>query len=220
MSHSLSINPVSCEGITLFSVCLLCGLVSLCLFGFPLRGLVSLCVGWFSFALAVSFCVGWFPFVHCLHQYGKGLDLQRLAVMFDISGVSFISFVSFVCTGVLEQALRRVKYTDLTVNLIGVYVPCLPQCFIIQASLHAAFPSLYYTITMIECLIKQHELKMEQLQVILLHCVSFSLFWCPSIMDDNVFLLRRGINHVMKRFRVRRGCSPTTKKSDGTETFC
>ena len=47
-------------------------------------------------------------------------------------------------------------------------------------------------------------------------------------MDDNVFLLNRGLNHVLKKAKckVRRGCTvpnplswPATKKSDGTEKF-
>ena len=43
-------------------------------------------------------------------------------------------------------------------------------------------------------------------------------------MDYNVFLLSRGRNGVLKKFKARRGCtgpnpltSPSTKKSDGTE---
>ena len=50
------------------------------------------------------------------------------------------------------------------------------------------------------------------------------LFWSPSIADDNIFLLKRGSNHVLRKFKVRRGCTvpspltwPSTKKSDGTE---
>ena len=52
----------------------------------------------------------------------------------------------------------------------------------------------------------------------------FSLFWRPSIANDNVFFMKWGRTHVLKKFIVRRGCtvpspliSPSTKKSDGTE---
>ena len=36
-----------------------------------------------------------------------------------------------------------------------------------------------------------------------------SLFWSPSITDDNVFLLKRGRNHVLEMFEVRRGVQNT-----------
>ena len=45
-------------------------------------------------------------------------------------------------------------------------------------------------------------------------------------MDDNVFLLKKGRHCVLKKFKVRRGCTvpcpltwPTTKKYDDTEEF-
>ena len=39
--------------------------------------------------------------------------------------------------------------------------------------------------------------------LILIHD-SLSHFWCPSITDD-VFLLKRGRNHVLKKIKVRIG---------------
>ena len=48
----------------------------------------------------------------------------------------------------------------------------------------------------------------------------------PSITYANILLLKRGIDHVLKKFKVRRGCTvpsplswPSTKKFDGTEVF-
>ena len=50
-------------------------------------------------------------------------------------------------------------------------------------------------------------------------------FWNPSITDD-VFLFSRGRSHVLKKLKVRRGCTvpspltwPSTKKLDSTEDF-
>ena len=34
-----------------------------------------------------------------------------------------------------------------------------------------------------------------------------SLFWSPSIADDNVFLLKRGRRHVLMKFKTRGGCT-------------
>ena len=45
-------------------------------------------------------------------------------------------------------------------------------------------------------------------------------------MDGSIFLLKRAISHVLKKLKVRRGCTvpsplswPSTNKSDGTEQF-
>ena len=53
-----------------------------------------------------------------------------------------------------------------------------------------------------------------------------SLFWGTSITYDNVFLLERRGNHMLKKFRGRRGCRvpsqltwPVTKICDGTGKF-
>ena len=49
---------------------------------------------------------------------------------------------------------------------------------------------------------------------------------CPTITDDNVFLLKKGSNHMLKKIKVIKGCTvpspltwPSTKKFYGTKTF-
>ena len=60
--------------------------------------------------------------------------------------------------------------------------------------------------------------------MILIHTFSLS-FWSLSITDDNV-VLKGGGNRVLKKIKVRRGCTvpspltcPSTKKSDSTEEW-